>query len=120
MLATHYGTTKLAAEWMIREYARAYGLSYTIFRYFNASGADPDGRHGESRHHEGHIIPLTLLVAVGNCAFQAFRQGLDRRAVAEVLEPLPSRRPHTFLLLFDVGHDVKKARCAGCAILAKR
>jgi UDP-glucose 4-epimerase len=62
---TPYGTTKLAAEWMIREYARAYGLSYTIFRYFNASGADPDGQHGESRHVEGHIIPLTLLVAVG-------------------------------------------------------
>ena len=62
---TPYGTTKLAAEWMIREYARAYDLSYTIFRYFNASGADPDGRYGESRHVEGHIIPLTLLVAVG-------------------------------------------------------
>jgi UDP-glucose 4-epimerase len=62
---TPYGTTKLAAEWMIKEYARAYGMSYTIFRYFNASGADPDGQFGESRHDEGHIIPLTLLVAVG-------------------------------------------------------
>lgn len=62
---TPYGTTKLAAEWMIKEYARAYGLSYTIFRYFNASGADPDGRHGEARHVEGHIIPLTLMVAAG-------------------------------------------------------
>jgi UDP-glucose 4-epimerase len=62
---TPYGTTKLAAEWMIKEYARAYGISYTIFRYFNASGADPDGQFGESRHVEGHIIPLTLLVAVG-------------------------------------------------------
>ena len=62
---TPYGTTKLAAERMIREYARAYDLGYTILRYFNASGADPDGQHGESRHVEGHIIPLTLLVAVG-------------------------------------------------------
>ncbi len=62
---TPYGTTKLAAERMIAEYARAYDLGYTIFRYFNASGADPDGMHGESRHVEGHIIPLTLLVAVG-------------------------------------------------------
>ncbi len=62
---TPYGTTKLAAERMIREYARAYDLGYTIFRYFNASGADADGQHGESRHVEGHIIPLTLLVAVG-------------------------------------------------------
>ena len=62
---TPYGATKLAAERMIREYAHAYGLSYTIFRYFNAAGADLDGLHGESRHVEGHIIPLTLFVAVG-------------------------------------------------------
>jgi UDP-glucose 4-epimerase len=62
---TPYGTTKLACEWMVKEYARAYGLSYAIFRYFNAAGADPDGQFGESRHVEGHIIPLTLLVAVG-------------------------------------------------------
>ena len=62
---TPYGSTKLAAEWMIREYAQAYNIGYTILRYFNASGADPDGQFGESRHVEGHIIPLTLLVAVG-------------------------------------------------------
>ena len=62
---TPYGTTKLAAERMIREYARAYDMGYTILRYFNASGADPDGQFGESRHVEGHIIPLTLLVATG-------------------------------------------------------
>ena len=62
---TPYGSTKLAAEWLIREYAGAYNLGYTILRYFNASGADPDGQFGESRHVEGHIIPLTLLVAVG-------------------------------------------------------
>ena len=62
---TPYGTSKLAAERLIQDYARAYGLGYAIFRYFNASGADPDGMHGESRHVEGHLIPLTLLVAVG-------------------------------------------------------
>ncbi|WP_435011783.1 UDP-glucose 4-epimerase GalE (plasmid) [Tundrisphaera lichenicola] len=62
---TPYGSTKLSAERMIKDYSRAYGMSYTIFRYFNASGADPDGQFGESRHVEGHIIPLTLLVAVG-------------------------------------------------------
>jgi len=62
---TPYGTTKLAAERMIQEYARAYGLGYAILRYFNASGADPDGAHGEHRQHEAHLIPLTLQVAVG-------------------------------------------------------
>ena len=62
---TPYGSTKLAAEWMIREYAHAYQMGYTVLRYFNASGADPDGRFGEARRHEGHLIPLTLNVALG-------------------------------------------------------
>jgi UDP-glucose 4-epimerase len=62
---TPYGTTKLAAEHMIKDYARAYNMGYTILRYFNASGADPDGHFGEDRRHEAHLIPLTLSVATG-------------------------------------------------------
>jgi UDP-glucose 4-epimerase len=62
---TPYGTTKLAAEWLIKDYARAYQLGYTLLRYFNASGADPDGTFGEDRRHERHLIPLIFQVAVG-------------------------------------------------------
>ena len=60
-----YGTTKLAAERMIEDYATAYGIGHAILRYFNAAGADPDGGHGEDRRYETHLIPLTLLVAAG-------------------------------------------------------
>jgi UDP-glucose 4-epimerase len=62
---TPYGTSKLAAEWLIKDYARAYGLGYTLLRYFNASGADPDGEFGEDRRHEAHLIPIIFHVAVG-------------------------------------------------------
>lgn len=62
---TPYGTTKLAAERLIKDYARAYDLGYVLLRYFNASGADPDGQFGEDRAHESHLIPLTLYVALG-------------------------------------------------------
>ena len=62
---TPYGKTKLACEWLIQDYARAYGLGYTVLRYFNAAGADPDGDYGEDRRHEGHLIPLVLHAAVG-------------------------------------------------------
>jgi UDP-glucose 4-epimerase len=65
---TPYGTTKLACEWMIREYAHAYELGYTHLRYFNASGADEDGAHGEDRRIESHLIPLTLATATGKQA----------------------------------------------------
>ena len=60
-----YGTTKLDAERLIVDYARAYGLGYTILRYFNASGADPDGDFGEDRRSESHLIPLILFAGTG-------------------------------------------------------
>jgi UDP-glucose 4-epimerase len=62
---TPYGRSKLACEWLIRDYAHAYGIGYAILRYFNAAGADPGGDHGEDRRHEGHLIPLVLHAAVG-------------------------------------------------------
>ena len=60
-----YGTTKLASEWIIKDYARAYNLGYALLRYFNASGADPDGRFGEARKDESHLIPLVFAAALG-------------------------------------------------------
>ena len=65
---TPYGTTKLAAEWLIKDYSRAYGLGYTLLRYFNACGADLDGAYGEDRRHESHLIPLIFQVALGHRA----------------------------------------------------
>jgi UDP-glucose 4-epimerase len=60
-----YARTKMAVEWMIRDYAHAYGLGFTILRYFNASGADEDGRFGEDHQPENHLIPLVLQTALG-------------------------------------------------------
>jgi UDP-glucose 4-epimerase len=62
---TPYGTTKLACEWVIAEYARAYNMGYTALRYFNASGADLDGQNGEDRRVEAHLIPLVFQAALG-------------------------------------------------------
>jgi UDP-glucose 4-epimerase len=60
-----YARTKLAVEWMIRDFAHAYGMGFTLLRYFNASGADADGKHGEDHRPEHHLIPLVLDVALG-------------------------------------------------------
>jgi len=62
---TPYGSTKLACERLIRDYARAYDMGYVFLRYFNASGADPSGEYGEARRHESHLIPLILQTAMG-------------------------------------------------------
>jgi UDP-glucose 4-epimerase len=60
-----YARTKLVVEWMIRDFAHAYGLGFTLLRYFNAAGADPDGTHGEDHRPETHLIPLVLEVPLG-------------------------------------------------------
>ena len=47
-----YGASKLMVERMLCDYQRAYGLNSVALRYFNASGADPEGELGELRHPE--------------------------------------------------------------------
>ena len=42
-----YGESKRMVEQILESYHRAYGLDYVAFRYFNACGADPQGRHGQ-------------------------------------------------------------------------
>ena len=60
-----YGASKLMVERMLEDFDRAYGLKSVIFRYFNASGADPSGLLGEDHTPETHLIPLILLSALG-------------------------------------------------------
>lgn len=55
-----YGRSKMMVEWTIEDFARAYGLDYTILRYFNVAGAHPDGTIGEDHHPETHLIPRVL------------------------------------------------------------
>jgi UDP-glucose 4-epimerase len=60
-----YAFSKFAVERLIEDFSRAYGLGYTILRYFNACGAGPDGRFGEDHDPETHLIPLVLQVPLG-------------------------------------------------------
>ena len=60
-----YGWTKLMGERAIKDYAQAYGLRFAILRYFNAAGCDPDGQLEERHNPETHLIPLTVLAALG-------------------------------------------------------
>jgi UDP-glucose 4-epimerase len=60
-----YGTTKLMVETILSDFDQAYDLRSVRFRYFNAAGADPQGRLGEDHDPETHLIPLVLLTALG-------------------------------------------------------
>jgi len=58
-----YGESKYFFERVIKRYAEAYGLKYTIFRYFNACGATTQSR--EQHAQESHLIPLIFQAARG-------------------------------------------------------
>ncbi len=60
-----YGATKMMVERMLADAAAAQGLRFAALRYFNASGADPDGGLGECHAPETHLIPLALRAAAG-------------------------------------------------------
>lgn len=55
-----YGRTKLICEQMITDWAKVFGFSAVILRYFNVAGADVEGEIGESHFPETHLIPLAL------------------------------------------------------------
>ena len=54
-----YGDSKLMIERIMAAYHTAYKLDYVAFRYFNACGADSQGRHGQTAD-ATHIIARVL------------------------------------------------------------
>jgi UDP-glucose 4-epimerase len=60
-----YGETKAIAERLLYWADRVCGIKSCALRYFNASGAHPDGHIGEDHRPESHLIPLVLQVALG-------------------------------------------------------
>jgi UDP-glucose-4-epimerase GalE len=55
-----YGESKVMVETMLRWFDTIHGLRSICLRYFNASGADPEGGLGEEHDPETHLIPLML------------------------------------------------------------
>jgi len=72
-----YGETKLAIERALPHFERAYGIRWTILRYFNAAGADPDGALGEDHAPEIHVIPRAIDAALGRDSFSIYGDDYD-------------------------------------------
>lgn len=60
-----YGETKLAGEWLLRDYDVSAGMKHVALRYFNACGADAEGELSERHDPETHLIPRALMAASG-------------------------------------------------------
>lgn len=63
-----YGRSKLMAEWVIADYCRSFGVKGLALRYFNACGADPEGRLGNVWS-ATHLIPSLLRSVLENKTF---------------------------------------------------
>lgn len=59
-----YGRSKLMIEEVLKDCCKAYSINHVIFRYLNVAGATK--KHGESRPHESHLIPLVAKKALGD------------------------------------------------------
>lgn len=75
-----YGRTKWIVEQALKDYATYSGLRSVILRYFNAAGADFEGRIGEWHEPETHAIPLAIDAALGRRAgFKVFGNDYETR-----------------------------------------
>lgn len=61
-----YGESKLMTEHMLRDTSFAYDhFNYVALRYFNVSGADPDGKIGQAFPGATHLIKVNCEAATG-------------------------------------------------------
>ena len=60
-----YGASKLMTERMLADASAAHDLNYGALRYFNVSGADPEGRSGQIGKGSTHLIKVAVEAAVG-------------------------------------------------------
>ncbi|ABC92729.1 UDP-glucose 4-epimerase protein [Rhizobium etli CFN 42] len=75
-----YGRTKYIVEQALADYDQYKGLRSVILRYFNAAGADFEGRIGEWHQPETHAIPLAIDAALGRRqGFKVFGSDYETR-----------------------------------------
>lgn len=60
-----YGDSKLMTEHMLKDFSASSDFRYVALRYFNVSGADPEGKIGQSFPQATHLIKVACEVATG-------------------------------------------------------
>ena len=67
-----YGETKWIFEKVLQAYHDGGKLNFISLRYFNAAGADPDGKYGEDHSPETHLVPLVIKAALNGTSVPVF------------------------------------------------
>src|SRR5258708_17644455 len=75
-----YGRSKFIVEQILKDLDLYQGFRSFILRYFNAAGADPEGKIGEWHSPETHAIPIAIETALGRRPhFQVLGTDYDTR-----------------------------------------
>ena len=72
-----YGESKVMVETLLRWFDDIHHLRSVALRYFNACGADPEGRLGEEHDPETHLIPLLLRAVITGQPVTVFGDDYD-------------------------------------------
>jgi UDP-glucose 4-epimerase len=72
-----YGESKVMVETLLRWFDEIHHITSVSLRYFNASGADPEGSLGEEHDPETHLIPLLLRAVVTGTPVTIFGDDYD-------------------------------------------
>ncbi|OGP89555.1 MAG: UDP-glucose 4-epimerase GalE [Deltaproteobacteria bacterium RBG_16_47_11] len=67
-----YGETKWIFEKVLQAFHDGGKLNFISLRYFNAAGADPEGKFGEDHAPETHLIPLVIKAALDGASVPVF------------------------------------------------
>jgi len=127
-----YGQSKLMVDMMLESYHRAYGINYVSFRYFNACGADPRGRHGQESGGT-HLISRVLESTRDDGQFRIYGDDYptpDGSCVRDYVHVDDIARAHSLAIYHDVpsgvynlgssqGHSVKQVMERARTIIGK-
>lgn len=103
-----YGRTKLAIEWALEDYARAYEMQYVALRYFNAAGASLDSSIGEAHPQETHLIPLILKAVLAGKAVKVFGNDyptLDGTCIRDYIHVADLAQAHVLALDYLIAKE---------------
>jgi UDP-glucose 4-epimerase len=106
-----YASTKVAGELLIKDYAKAYGMNYVVFRYFNAGGADPQARFGYVQRPATHVIPILCNKILSKTPFDLYGTDYltrDGTCVRDYIHVADLARAHVLALeLFSDNHTAE-------------
>ena len=92
-----YGKNKLMVEFVLHDYAAAYGLQYVALRYFNAAGALAQQYLGEWHEPESHLIPRLCRAAMEGTTFSVLGKNyptIDGTCVRDYVHVLDIAKAH--------------------------